>query len=644
MKIVRWMAFALITVFLLRGVLLHAQTDSVHTWIAQSQEAFKKDKLNESLFLAQKAFNYAQSQKNDANIGNAALQLSEIYRVNDSLKKAEETALIAVGIYEKTGLLERQVRSLSILARVKQDQRNFGEASALYTKALTFYNQITSAVEAEKYLDLKGFILERMAVILTRQKAFDKAEAYALEAYKIFEKLNDTGQLEITCTALGNIYLWLEKYPKASLYHQKAFELSKSLSRNTGRNLNNLGIIASKSGRFDEGIKYYLQAIEQYEKLGNKELIAQAQINIGESYHDKGNYPKAIEFTKQGTEGLLAIKKVNGLVQGYEMLVSAFIKSGDAKNALDYQKRFIDLKDTLSLQSREKVMMEWQTKFETEKKDKEIQILNQENTVQSKNNELLRGAIVALLFFGFLGWQFYRYRQKIKQEREHIAKVRAEEAAERHWQETELRALRSQMNPHFIFNCLNSIKSLTLKNETDKASLYITKFSRLMRQVLENSRSEWISLHQEIETLSLYMDMEKLRFQSKFDYQLDISPDLSPHSIQVPPMVIQPYVENAIWHGLMHKEGNGKVVVSLSEKDNKQLIIKVIDNGIGRKRSSELKSKSATEKKSFGLQITSERMDMLNQYYHINASTMIKDLYDDLGNPLGTEVQLIIPL
>ena len=277
-------------------------------------------------------------------------------------------------------------------------------------------------------------------------------------------------------------------------------------------------------------------------------------------------------------------------------------------------------------------------------KEQDLKVKEQEAIVQAKNNELLRGAILGLLFFGLLGLLFFRYRQRIVREREHIAQLRAEEAAQRLWQETELRALRSQMNPHFIFNCLNSIKSLTLKNETDKASIYITKFSRLMRQVLENSRSEWISLNQELETLSLYMDMEKLRFQSKFDFKLDVSPDLSTHAIKVPPMLVQPYVENAIWHGLMHKEGFGKVVVSLTEEGDNQLIIKVIDDGIGRKRSAELKSKSATENKSFGLQITSERMDILNQYYHINATSHIKDLYDELGNPTGTEVTLMIPI
>lgn len=631
-------------IVILRGVLLYAQSDSIYNWIGQSQRAFKTDNLKESLFLAQKALNQAQISNNSSKIGDAALQLGDIYRVNDSLDKAEKTAWMAVQIFEKSGQNERHARSLSLLARIKQDQRKYGDAIEHYTKALMIYNQKLNPTEAEKNLDLKGFILERMAVVLSRQKDYTRAETYALEAYTILERIKDNGQLEKTCTALGNIYLWLKKYDKAAFYYQKAFDLSKYLGLNTGRNLNNMGIIAYKAGRFDEAIDYFLQAIEQYRKMGNKELIAQTQINIGEMYMEKSNYPKAIEFVKQGTDGLTASQKITGLAEGYELLVTIFIKSGDAKNALDYQKRFIAMKDTLSLQSREKAVLEWQTKFETEKKDKEIQLLNQVNTVQSKNNDILRGVLLGLLFLAFLGWQFFRYRQKIKLEREHIAQVRAEEAALRHWQETELRALRSQMNPHFIFNCLNSIKSLTLKNETDKASLYITKFSRLMRQVLENSRSEWISLHQELETLSLYMDMEKLRFQNRFDYQLDISPDLSPHSIKVPPMVIQPYVENAIWHGLMHKEDNGKVIVSLTEKDDNQLVIKVIDNGVGRKRSAELKSKSATENKSFGLQITSERMDMLNQYYHINATTNIKDLYDDLGNVIGTEVCLTIPM
>ncbi len=642
--LIRFLFFYCLSIFILRGPFLIAQTDSLSIWITQSQQALKNDNLPNSYILGKKALDFALNEAAPPKIGQAALNLGNIYRAQGALDKAEETFNLAIRHFEKLRQHERHARSLAELGRIKQAQRNFPIAIELYTNALSIYNKKLDPTEAAKNLDLKGFILERMGVLASNQKQHEQADNYLQEAYKIFESIDDKPQLEITCTSLGNNCFWLKSFEKADFYYQKAYDLSKSIGRNTGRNLNNLGMIANRSGNSDKAIDYYLQAIEQYKRMGAKDLIAQTQINIGELHYDKAHYAKAIEFGQLGTEGVISLNKVTGLAEGYELLTRAFISVGDTKNALEYQKKFITLKDSLYSSSREKEMLEWQTKFETEKKDKEIQLLNQQNTIYSKNNTLLRGIVGAMLLLGFLAWQFYRYRQKIVREREQIAQMRAEEAAERHWQETELRALRSQMNPHFIFNCLNSIKSLTLKNETDKASIYITKFSRLMRQVLENSRSEWISLHQELETLSLYMDMEKLRFKTKFDYQLDVSPDLSLHSIQVPPMFIQPYVENAIWHGLMHKEDNGKVVVSLSENDDNQLIIKVVDNGIGRKRSHELKSKTATENKSFGLQITSERMAILNQYYHINATIDINDLVDDLGNPCGTEVCLVIPL
>ncbi len=706
---------------ILRGSIAFAQTDSVHFWVVQSDIALQKDNLNESHKWAKKAFDQAQIEALPSKIGEAARQLGEVYRVQSVSEKAEEMLILAVQTYEKMGHLVLQARSLSELARIKQGKREFEKAIELYTTAQTIYNQKLSPVEAENNLDLKGFIIERMAVIASNLQQYDRAENLAYEAINIFERIGDKGRLEIAFTSLGNVYIWKNNLEKAGFYYNKAYEISKSFGRNTGRNLNNLGIIANRTGNPDKAIEYFSAAIEQYKKIGLKELIAQTQINIGEIYIIKGDYPKAIEIIQQGTNGLIVLKKINGLLEGYEDLVTALQKSGDYPKALEYQKRLLVLKDSLLKSENQNTIFLLQTKFETEKKNKEIQLLNKENTlrdleikqaqldltnqkllteknekaiillrqtkklqeselalamadldkatqlsdnkniqltvyqqnikakeqeglVQTKNNELLRGAILSLLLLGFIFWQFFKYRQRIKKEREHVAQLRAEEAAQRHWQETELRALRSQMNPHFIFNCLNSIKSLTLKNETDKASLYITKFSRLMRQVLENSRSEWISLQDELETLKLYLDMEKLRFQTRFSYQLNVSPDLTTHSIQVPPMLIQPYVENAIWHGLMHKEGNGEVIVSLEENGDKQLIVKIIDDGIGRKRSTELKSKSATEKKSFGMQITSERMDMLNQYYHINATSTIKDLYDALGNVVGTEVILTIPI
>jgi len=208
----------------------------------------------------------------------------------------------------------------------------------------------------------------------------------------------------------------------------------------------------------------------------------------------------------------------------------------------------------------------------------------------------------------------------------------------------EMTALRSQMNPHFIFNCLNSIKSYALNNDTENVSLYLTRFSRLIRLVLENSQSERINLAVELETLRLYMEMEKLRFGDQFDFDIRLASDLETEFIEVPPMLIQPYVENAIWHGLMHKRGKGNVIIRVRQPADNLLHISIEDDGIGRAKASEIKSKTAVQKKSFGMKITSERLDMIRQLYDIDATVHIDDLFDTAGQPAGTKITLEIPV
>ncbi len=209
---------------------------------------------------------------------------------------------------------------------------------------------------------------------------------------------------------------------------------------------------------------------------------------------------------------------------------------------------------------------------------------------------------------------------------------------------SELKALRTQMNPHFIFNCLNAIKSYTLNHDTEGADFYLTKFSKLIRQVLENSRSEKITLQNELETLTLYLDMEKLRAGDKLEYEIHLPDDLEMDFIEIPPMLIQPYVENAIWHGLMHKETGGKIIVDCRQKDDKYLFVTILDNGIGRDGAAAFKSKTATRHKSFGMKITSERMDIIKQLYNIETKITIEDLKDTSGLGIGTKVTLEIPL
>jgi len=206
--------------------------------------------------------------------------------------------------------------------------------------------------------------------------------------------------------------------------------------------------------------------------------------------------------------------------------------------------------------------------------------------------------------------------------------------------EVEMTALRAQMNPHFIFNSLNSINHFIIKNEKELASEYLTKFARLIRQVLQNSKEKLVSLEEELSALNLYVELEALRFKNRFDYSVNSSINTSHYKI--PPLLLQPYVENAIWHGLLHlNERKGELKIDLSEEDN-ELEIVIEDNGIGRKKSNEMKSKSAIKKKSMGLKINSERLRLTEQMYSSQTSLKISDLSDAKGKAKGTKVVLKI--
>jgi LytS/YehU family sensor histidine kinase len=209
--------------------------------------------------------------------------------------------------------------------------------------------------------------------------------------------------------------------------------------------------------------------------------------------------------------------------------------------------------------------------------------------------------------------------------------------------ELEMQALRAQMNPHFIFNSLNSINMFILENNKLQASEYLSKFSRLARSILQNSQEAFIPLERELKALQLYLELESLRFEHKFEYKITIADDIDTTMLKLPPLIIQPHVENAIWHGLMHKKENGHLEIELYQQE-KILFCKITDDGIGRKKAEELKSKSASTHKSTGMRITADRIAMLQQQRQNYTFISITDLMLPDGSPFGTEVVIKIPV
>ena len=210
--------------------------------------------------------------------------------------------------------------------------------------------------------------------------------------------------------------------------------------------------------------------------------------------------------------------------------------------------------------------------------------------------------------------------------------------------EVEMQALRAQMNPHFIFNCLNSINRYIVKSDQTTASLYLTKFAKLIRLILDNSNSKNVILTNELEALKLYIEMEALRFDKKFTYEIKVENNLGTDTVELPPLIIQPYVENAIWHGLLHKEENGHLRILVSMASDSMLQCVIEDNGIGREKAKILKSKTATSRKSLGMQLTENRLNLLNKHAELNASVEIIDLQNGNSEASGTKVILKIPV
>lgn len=239
--------------------------------------------------------------------------------------------------------------------------------------------------------------------------------------------------------------------------------------------------------------------------------------------------------------------------------------------------------------------------------------------------------LLGLILSGIIGSISYLLYSKRRDRKKHTTQIL----------QLEMDALRSQMNPHFLFNSLNSIKNYVVSRTKDEAADYITSFSKLIRMILENSRKKFIELEEELKMLKLYIEMENKRLNGTLQSTITVHPDI-PNDFKLAPMLLQPYVENAIWHGLMHKKGSRELSISFTPVSN-GIKCTIRDNGVGREYHKKNTSFQIKNKKSLGTSITSDRVKLINQTYGINNEVQIIDLKNDKNIPLGTEIQIHLP-
>lgn len=340
-----------------------------------------------------------------------------------------------------------------------------------------------------------------------------------------------------------------------------------------------------------EAIPYLEKSIAEADKREDLVVGKDAKRKLSEVYDVTGNYEKAYETYKAYTESVeeLYIKKNQEIAQAARF----------AKRISENQNRIVSLE-----------------------KDRELsEGKYQLNIEQNKNQKIiiysLIGGLLLLLLTAYL---MYKYIKQQKLANNLLA----------------LKSLRSQMNPHFIFNALNSVNSFIATNDERTANKYLSDFSKLMRAVLENSEEDFIPLQKEIELLELYTKLEHFRFQDKFDYNISVDKAIAIDSYQIPPMLLQPYIENAVWHGLRYKKEKGFLDISIVKTGEDEIAITIADNGIGREKSQALKTENQQKHNSKGMGNIKKRVAILNEMYKDKVDVFIDD-YQPIGDK-GTKV------
>ena len=522
-----------------------------------------------------------------------------------------------------------------------------------YDKALAAYYRLIPIEEKDGNDYSVGYTLNAIGIVLKETHKYDDAEKAFNKALLIFDTLDEKRDKTDVLVNLGNLFTETEQLDKAKQKYEEALKIDRQIGKQTGiaLSLANIAFLFDKIGNYDSALVYHLKALSIRENLPSKEDLSRSLIGVGRGYRQLKNYSLAKQYLFRGLAKVKESMSKPMLRDVYENLAAVYAAEGDFSKAYNYHLLYSTAKDSVLSDETASRLNELQTKYETGEKDKQIILLANEKQRQQQETQrqatLKKAFIGGLVLVSLLAISLvYIFRQRLANQR--MLSLKNEEIKEvnfkRQMSELEMKALRAQINPHFLFNCMNSINRMILRSETDKASSYLTKFSKLVRLILENAEAPMVSLENELALLESYIQLEELRFKGKINYNISVDKSIEPESTYLPSMVLQPFVENAIWHGLMHKEENEKGNISIVvREENDRLMCTIEDNGVGRERARQLGEQSVLKRKSMGMKITEDRLKLLNQD---NAQPVIwiTDLKDNLDHATGTRIEINIPI
>ena len=609
--------------------------ENKNKWLAKvfyrkGQNYYQYFHYKESLDSYQKAIHFAlKGKKTDELLGRIYHNTGLIYQYNDEYKKALGYHQKAFELFVK---IKNEKLGLTALNSVGACYTNLND----YKKALNCYFQVLKIAETQNNESEMGLASGNIGLVFKRIGNFEKAYAYFEKAISIYSKINDTINLINTYHSYGTAKDSDNDQNGAIKLYEKGLKLATKPEYEYLKFdlINSLGVAHLAQKNYEKAIDFLKQSLVYYEENGNRRKLSIANSYFAEALtaapeeilrknriNPSEKYNLAISLLKQKLEIDKELEIPENMMYTKELLAKIYEKKGDYKNALIEFKSFQNLKDSLAFSENREEAIKKEMQYNADKKETLAK-------AEIGKQKVIRNAIVTVSLivliagvFLFLG---FRKRQKIKAEQKEIL-LKAEIS------ETELKALRAQMNPHFIFNALNSIADYINKNDARSADYYLGKFAKLMRGILENSEEKEISLSEELKMLEFYMDLESLRFKNKFNYEVKIADDINPENTLIPPMILQPFVENSILHGLAKKENDGKITIHI-DKTEDLLKCTIEDNGIGRKNPNE------NLNKSYGVKLTRERIALFDKSKNSDSGVFYTDL------ETGTRVELRLPL
>ena len=513
--------------------------------------------------------------------------------------------------------------------RKKGDYEN---ALIKYLEALSYYEKI----DDKKFQSVS---LQLISNLFFTMKRYKECEDYKLKGIKIKREINDkVGESTELCN-LASMLISIEEYERAEIYFDLSMKLQKEIKNPLiiSKIQRGLGAIYTHKGSYKKALSILENAYFTLSEITDTLEMGYTRMYQSDTYRQMKEYDssilyldKAINLARLGNADSVMISDF------YMQYYQIYKEIGNHEKALNYFERVVKNQSDLFSTETATIISELKEKYETTQKEQKLELMREKDRVSALELEEKEAKIrertylfIALsgLLIAIILWMYYLRKQK-------------ELKIEKHAAQLEHKVLRAQMNPHFIFNSLSSIQHLISSNKKEAAIKYLSKFSLLMRNVLESSIEANAVLNEEILLLRKYIELEALRFDHSFSYTITLDENIDPAAIEIPTFIIQPFVENAILHGLLNKESGDKKLRIHFRKELPYLICEVEDNGVGRKIPSEKIPILEKQKISRGITVTEKRLQIIDESPETKVE--IIDKIDEKGMSTGTLVVIKI--